>query len=85
MGQLSNRSDFAPLAGAMRVERNKIPVRDRVRNLNGLTADFAVLDVGLVTVHRKIQDHGDSFEAVRAFELLFDFFHDSFYSFELEK
>lgn len=64
------------LAGALVAKSDKLSVGCRICDLYGAAANFAVFDVGLLAVFRKINDHRDLLVAIRAFELLFDFkFH----------
>jgi hypothetical protein len=53
----------------------KFSVFNCVSDLDGMAANFAVLNVRLRAVLRKIDNHRYSLEAIRAFQFLFDLFH----------
>lgn len=50
-------------------------VLSQVRDLDGLTANFTILDISLCAFYRDVNYHGNLFQAVRAFKEFFDFFH----------
>ena len=55
---------------ALGVEAGQLIVLDRIADLNGTAADFAIFDVDL-TWNGKIQNHRDFFATVRAHESMF--------------
>lgn len=51
-------------------EAGELVVFNRITDLNGTAADFAIFDIPL-TRNRQIEDHGDFFAAVRTHEAVF--------------
>lgn len=57
-------------------EDNEISALNFKADLNGLAADFAIFNVGLMAFNRTIKQHADFFAAIGAAKELFDFtFH----------